>query len=96
MTLIPELKTVLDNSELTADESRAFETGLLMLTKEEQAVFANIVAQDPELIYPLYINYKAKLHAAYGTKEDWEAAVQTEIVQLEDFLARRKVGDEIM
>ncbi len=96
MALIPELKAVLDNSELTAEESRAFETGLLMVGEEEQKLFAQIVAQDPELIYPLYINYKAKLRAAYGTKEDWEEAVQTEIVQLEDFLSRRKVGDEIM
>lgn len=96
MALIPELKKVLEQSELTSEEVRAFETGLLMLTDEEQGVFANIVEQDPELIYPLYINYKAKLHAAYGTKEDWEAAVQTEIVQLEDFLSKRKVGDEIM
>ncbi len=96
MALTEELKNVLESSELTSEEARAFETGLMMLTKEEQSVFASIIAQDKELIYPLYINYKAKLHAAYGTKEDWEQAVQTEIAQLEDFLAKRKVGNEIM
>jgi hypothetical protein len=96
MALISSLKKVLDNSDLTAEESRAFETGLLTLSETEQHIFAEIVNEDPELIYPLYINYKAKLKAAYGTKEDWETAVQTEIVQLEDFLAKRKVGDEIM
>lgn len=96
MALTEELKTVLEKSDLTAEEARAFETGLMVLSKEEQIVFAGIIAQDPELIYPLYINYKAKLRAAYGTKDDWEAAVQTEIVQLEDFLAKKKVGGEIM
>ncbi len=96
MALTEELKTVLEKSALTQEEMRAFETGLMMLTKEEQIVFAGIIAQDPELIYPLYINYKAKLRAAYGTKDDWEEAVQTEIVQLEDFLAKKKVGGEIM
>ena len=96
MALTEELKNVLEKSELTQEEMRAFETGLMMLTPEEQIVFAGIIAQDPELIYPLYINYKAKLRAAYGTKDDWEEAVQTEIVQLEDFLAKRKVGGEIM
>lgn len=96
MALINELKAVLENSELTSEEVRAFEAGLMTLTREEQMTFAKVIAEDKELIYPLYINYKAKLHAAFGTKEDWEHAVQTEIAQLEDFLARRKVGDEIM
>lgn len=95
MALAAKLKTVLDNSDLTAEEARAFETGLLMLTEDEQLAFAEIVTNDPELIYPLYINYKAKLRAAYGTRQDWEEAIQTEIVQLEDFLAKRRVGDEI-
>lgn len=96
MALIPELRKILDASELTFEEARAFEAGLVMLTKEEQKQFAEIITEDPELIYPLYINFKAKLRAARGTKEDWDKAVETEIVQLEDFLARRRVGDEIM
>lgn len=96
MALIPELRNILDNSELTFEEARAFEAGLVMLTKDEQKQFSDIIAEDPELIYPLYINFKAKLHAARGTKEEWVEAVETEIVQLEDFIARRRVGDEIM
>ena len=96
MTLIPELRNILDNSELTFEEARAFEAGLVMLTDEEQIQFAEIISEDPELIYPLYINFKAKLRAARGSKEDWTEAIETEIVQLEDFLAKRRVGDEIM
>lgn len=96
MALIQELRTILEGSELTFEEARAFEVGLVMLTEEEQLEFANIIKEDPELIYPLYINFKAKLRAARGTKEDWMEAVETEVVQLEDFIAKRRVGDEIM
>lgn len=96
MALIQELRTILEGSELTFEEARAFEAGLVMLTEEEQMEFANIIKEDPELIYPLYINFKAKLRAARGTEEEWMEAVETEVVQLEDFIGRRRVGDEIM
>lgn len=96
MALIPKLRTILEQSELAFEEARAFEAGLIMLNEEEQTDFANIIETDPELIYPLYINFKAKLRAAHGTKEEWIETVETEIVQLEDFLAKRRVGDEIM
>ena len=95
MAIISTLKKVLDNSQLSSEEARAFETGLAYLTKEQQAVFVTLLANDPELIYPLYINFKAKLRAARGTKQEWEEAVETEIVQLEDYLAKKRVGDEI-
>lgn len=95
MALIPRIHTLLEKSELTSEEARAFEAGLVMLTKKEQEEFADIIEQDPELIYPVYINFKAKLRAARGTEEDWLKAVETEITQLEDYLNKRKVGDEI-
>ncbi len=96
MAIISELKHILGNSELTFEEVRAFETGLVMLTENEQKEFARIVAEDPELIYPLYINFKAKLHAANGTEKEWEKAIETEIVQFEDYLKKKKkVGEEI-
>ena len=96
MALRTDLRTIIGQSELTFEEVRAFEAGLAMLTDEEQGQFAEILSQDPELIYPLYINFKAKLRAARGTDQEWLEAVETEIVQLEDFIAKRKVGDEIM
>jgi len=95
MALNVGLKTILENSELTSEEVRAFETGFLMLTDKEQAHLADILREDPELIYPLYINFKAKLRAARGSNQEWLEAIETEVVQLEDFLAKRKVGDEI-
>lgn len=96
MALIPELRGIIDNSQLTFEEARAFETGLNMLTESEQMEFHQILKNDPELIYPLYINFKAKLRAARGDKQEWLQAVETEIVQLEDYITKRKVGDEIM
>jgi hypothetical protein len=95
MSLRPDLRKILEESALTSEEVRAFEIGLVLLTDEEQAEFATIIKQDPELIYPLYINFKAKIHAAHGTEEEWMQAVETEIVQLEEFLQKRKVGNEI-
>ncbi len=96
MALNQDLRYILEQSELTFEEVRAFETGFLLLTPDEQAEFAQIIKTDPELIYPLYINFKAKLRAARGTEEEWIEAIETEVVQLEDFLAKRRVGDEIM
>jgi hypothetical protein len=96
MALRSDLRKILEQSALTSEEVRAFEVGLTLLTDEEQGEFAEIIKLDPELIYPLYINFKAKIHAAHGTEEEWMEAVENEIVQLEDFLSkRRKVGNEI-
>ena len=55
-----------------------------------------IVKENPELVYPLYINFKAKLHAARGTEKDWEEVIEREIIELEEFMKKRKVGNEIM
>ena len=96
MALRKDLNQILEESALTFEEVRAFETGLSLLTDDEQAQFAEIIKEDPELIYPLYINFKAKLNAVRGTEEEWMQAIETEIVQLEEFIAKRKkVGDEI-
>lgn len=96
MSLRKDLSIILEDSALTYDEVRAFETGLSLLTYNEQEEFIEILKDDPELIYPLYINFKAKLHAVNGTDEEWTEAIETEILQLEDFIAKRKkVGSEI-
>lgn len=96
MALRKDLSKILEESALTFEEVRAFETGLSLLTDDEQEQFVAIVSEDPELIYPLYINFKAKLHAVHGTEEEWTEAIETEILQLEDYIAKRKrVGNEI-
>lgn len=96
MSLKPELKKALESTNLTFEELRAFEVGLTLLTPEEQDEFTVIVKEDPELVYPLYINFKAKLHAARGTDREWEEVIEREIVELEEFMKKRKVGNEIM
>lgn len=96
MALRKDLNEILEQSALTFEEVRAFETGLSLLTDSEQEEFADIIKSDPELIYPLYINFKVKLNAVNGTEEEWKEAIETEILQLEDYIAKRKkVGGEI-
>lgn len=95
MALRKDLVQFLEESALTFEEARAFETGLSLLTDDEQEEFLDILKQDPELLYPLYINFKAKLHAVNGTEKEWIQAVETELAQLEDFLGKRRVGNEI-
>jgi hypothetical protein len=95
MALRKQLQTLLEESELSFEEVRAFETGLLMLTPDEQDQFEKLLSEDPALVYPLYINFKAKLHAAQGTKEEWLEAVENEIIALEEYMSRKKVGGEI-
>lgn len=96
MALRKDLAEILEQSALTFEEVRAFETGLSLLTDDEQEQFLDIIKVDPELIYPLYINFKAKLNAVHGSEEEWMEAIETEIIQLEDFIAKRKkVGGEI-
>jgi hypothetical protein len=96
MALTLELRKALGDTNLTFEELRAFEVGLAHLSDGEQKEFTKIVVDDPELVYPLYINFKAKLHAAQGSEKDWEDAIEQELVELEEFMSKRKVGDEIM
>lgn len=96
MAITAELRKALENTTLTFEELRAFEAGLMLLSSEEQDQFLTIINQDPELVYPLYINFKAKLHAARGGEKDWEAAIEQELVELEEFMNRKRVGNEIL
>lgn len=96
MALSQELKTALENTTLTFEEFRAFEAGLLYLSDEEQEQFLAIIKENPDLVYPLYINFKAKLHAARGSEKDWEQAIELELVELEEFMKKRRVGNEIL
>ncbi len=95
MLVNKEIREILLNSELTSDELRAFETGLSYLSEKEQGEFLKIIKKDYDLIYPLYINYKAKLRSANQGKDSWKKAVEVEIAQLEEYMARKKVGEEI-
>ncbi len=96
MAIKVELRNALEETTLTYEELRAFEAGLMLLTNEEQDEFLAIVKEDPELVYPLYINFKAKLHAAQGSEEGWKDAIERELLELEEFMKKRRVGNEIV
>ena len=96
MALSPLLRTQLEKTELTFEEVRAFSAGLALLSTEEQEQFAEIIKEDPDLVYPLYINFKAKVHAAHGTEKEWEEAIEQELIELEQFMTKKKVGNEIL
>ncbi len=96
MAISGELRKALEETTLSFEELRAFEAGLMLLTSEEQDEFLKIVQDSPELVYPLYINFKAKLHAAQEGEAAWQDAVERELLELEEFMKRRRVGNEIV
>lgn len=83
-----KIKNILHKSNLSFDETRAFFDGLQYLPTEEKKQFISILEEDPELIYPLYINFKAKLKALEedDTGRNWDQIVEDEIKQLEDYM----------
>ncbi len=95
MALSAELKNLLKESKLSFEEVRAFEVGLETLSEREQIEFYTHLSKDPQLLYPIYIHYKAKARAIRGTDEEWQAAVDAEVKDLEDYLARKRVGGEV-
>ncbi len=95
MALSAELRNLLKESQLSFEEVRAFEVGLETLTEREQIEFYTHLSKDPQLIYPIYIHYKAKARAIRGTDQEWQDAVDAEVKDLEDYLARKRVGGEV-
>jgi len=95
MALSTELRNVLRESKLSFEEVRAFEAGLETLTDREQMEFYTHLSKDPQLIYPIYIHFKAKARAIRGTDQEWQLAVDSEVKDLEEYLARKRVGGEV-
>ncbi len=86
MTVIEKLETILADSDLTFEEQRAFSLGIGYLTVTEQDEFARTLLENKELIYPLYINFKAKLRAIKGSEKEWGAVVEDELKEFENLL----------
>ena len=95
MSLLPALQTILRSSKLSFEEVRAFEAGLSTLTDREQRDFFDHLSKDPDLIYPIYIHYKAKARAIRGTEAEWKEAIEKEIKDLEEYMTKKHFGDEI-
>lgn len=86
MAILPQLHLIIQESELSFEEMRAFEAGIDLLTEKEQYDFFTLLKDDIELLYPLYIHFKAKTHAMRGTQKEWEDAVEKEIEHLEQHI----------
>lgn len=86
-----KIKNILHKSNLSFDETRAFFDGLQYLPVEDKEQFISILSEDPELIYPLYINFKAKLKALEedDTGRSWEEIVEDEVAKLDEYLNNR-------
>lgn len=87
------IKNILYKSELSFDETRAFFDGLQYLSDEDKEEFISILEEEPDLIYPLYINFKAKLTALEeeeaGGDKSWEEIVENEISELDKYLENK-------
>ena len=88
-----KIKNILHKSKLSFDETRAFFDGLQYLPIEDKKQFIVMIEQDPELIYPLYINFKAKLTALEEdtSGRSWDQIVEDEINQLEQHLQSKGI-----
>lgn len=88
-----KIKNILYKSNLSFDETRAFFDGLQYLSKEDKEEFISILEEEPELIYPLYINFKAKLAALESddTDKSWEKIVEDEVALLDEYLEKKGI-----
>ncbi len=91
-----EIKNILYKSNLSFDETRAFFDGLQYLPDEDKAQFIEILTDEPELIYPLYINFKAKLKALQSEdpEKEWDKIVENELAELDDYLEKKGIKSE--
>ena len=90
MAVIEKIEVLLSESGLTFEEQRAFSLGIGYLTVTEQDEFARTLLENKELIYPLYINFKAKLRAIKGSEKEWGAVVEDEIKEFETLLGEKR------
>ncbi|MBP9765939.1 MAG: hypothetical protein KBD12_01750 [Candidatus Pacebacteria bacterium] len=86
-----KIKNILHKSNLSFDETKTFFDGLQYLPLEDKENFISMLEEDPELIYPLYINFKAKLKSLEedDTGRSWDQIVEDEIKQLEEHLNKK-------
>lgn len=92
-----KIKNILHKSNLSFDETRAFFDGLQYLPIEDKKQFIEILEEDPELIYPLYINFKAKLSALEDddSGRSWDQIVEDEIAELDEYMSNKSIKKEI-
>ena len=94
MQMLKQLKDLLYATDMTYEEIRAFELGIIKLSIEDQVVLYRILSVNSDIIYPTYINYMAKRRAR-ETGTGWEEAVETELANLERLIEKKRIGEEV-
>lgn len=92
--LLKPLIDLIRSTDMTYEEVRAFEMGILNLNLEQQIELYKYLSFDKALIYPTYVNYMAKKRAV-ETGEGWDQAVENELKFLESYIDGKRVGDEV-
>ena len=94
MQMLKQLKDLLYATDMTYEEIRAFELGIIKLSIEDQVVLYRILSVNSDMIYPTYINYMAK-RTARETGVGWDEAVETELANLDRLIERKRIGEEV-
>jgi len=91
-----QIKDLLNKSGLTFGEVRAFFDGLQYLSDQKKKDFIAFVGKDTRLIYPLYINFKAKLKAlaSDNKEEEWAKIVANEVKELERYIKEKGIPEK--
>ncbi|MCX8513865.1 MAG: hypothetical protein ORN26_02515 [Candidatus Pacebacteria bacterium] len=92
--ILKQLRELIRTADLNNNEVLAFENGIFNLSIEEQVQLYRLLNEDRELIYPTFVNYMAK-KTARETGIGWSEAVEAELKFLENYINRKRVGDEI-
>ena len=90
-----KIKNILYKSNLSFDETRAFFDGLQYLSDEDKLQFIEILEDEPDMIYPLYINFKAKLAALQEDESgrSWDQIVEDEVALLDQYLENKGMNN---
>ncbi len=94
MQMLKQLKDLLYATDMTYEEIRAFELGIVRISIEDQVVLYRILSVNSDIIYPTYINYMAKRRAR-ETGAGWEEAVEIELAMLDRHIEQKRVGEEV-
>lgn len=94
MQILKQLRDLLYKTDMTYEEIRGFELGIMQLSIEDQVVLYKAMSANTELIYPAYVNYMAKRNAKLNNRS-WDEAVSQEIQALEKNIETKRIGEEI-
>lgn len=85
---------IIKEEGLTHEEVLAFEAGIINLPIENQVELYRYFECDRELIYPTFVHYMAKRRAK-ETGIGWQEAVAAELKFLENYIDKKRVGQEV-